>query len=696
VVARAKQEYYDGILVGATTTEVYRFMAWTKGQTRRATPPIRRPNGQLALTPQEKAEAFAEAFFPERHYNVERIQPDDPPPRARRNNHELTFDEVQTAIRGTSNTSAPGLSGSNYMLLKWAIEAEPCRFLTFYSACIRVGYHPQRFRSAAVPVIGKPRKSDMTSPRSYRPIALLECMGKVLEKIQSAQILYEVGKFNLMPSNQFGGRDKSSVIDAGLSLVHDIQTAWKKNMVMSVLAFDIKGFFDHVNHERMVAVLENLGFSVQLCSWVRSFLSNRTVSIRVDGHTMPPVNVACGIPQGSPVSPILATLYTSFMFQIVEDNPGACLFAYVDDGLLGAVSPTPEENVSIITPLYRKCIDYLRRIGLGVDDPKTECMHFTGRKRRGSPPFLLPKSDDSGVYTLNARMHMRWLGLFFDSKLDWKHHVDIMTTRAYSTVASLRMLANSTRGLSLLNLRLIYITVVLPVLTFGAAVWHTGIRQKALIKRLQLAQNAAIRHISGCFRTTPLDPIHHITSILPIDIYLNRLLDNAAIRLQSLPSTSQPMLRLGPEWKLYNGHLPILYQPRKPVTVPHSNLRQLAARTDCQGERLQPYTVAPWEIRNPWGHRLRFDASVPATKEGKRERVKIVKDMCSRAARDPKRIIVFTDGSRHAPKSHKRTGAAFAIYYGGEVVASGKLGLGRRANVYDGEMAALAAAARKI
>jgi hypothetical protein len=58
------------------------------------------------------------------------------------------------------------------------------------------------------------------------------------------------------------------------------------------------------------------------------------------------------------------------------------------------------------------------------------------------------------------------------------------------------------------------------------------------------------------------------------------------------------------------------------------------------------------------------------------QRGHVLKDMYSRAARDPKRLIVFTDGSRHAPKSYKRTGAAFVIYYGGEVVASGKIGLG--------------------
>lgn len=128
-------------------------------------------------------------------------------------------------------------------------------------------------------------------------------MGKHLEKIVVARILFEVGKHGLLPSNQFGSRDKSSVIDAGPTLVHDVQTAWKKNLVVSALAFDIKGFFHHVNHNRLAVVLEKLGFTQEMCAWVRSFLSDRTVSIRVDGFTAAPVPASCGIPQGSPRLP---------------------------------------------------------------------------------------------------------------------------------------------------------------------------------------------------------------------------------------------------------------------------------------------------------------------------------------------------------------------------------------------------------
>ncbi|KAI5823938.1 hypothetical protein K523DRAFT_188653, partial [Schizophyllum commune Tattone D] len=49
--------------------------------------------------------------------------------------------------------------------------------------------------------------------------------------------------------------------------------------------------------------------------------------------------------------------------------------------------------------------------------------------------------------------------------LSWKAHVEKMATRARSTIAGLRILGNTARGLHLANARLVYKTVVLPVLT---------------------------------------------------------------------------------------------------------------------------------------------------------------------------------------------------------------------------------------
>jgi hypothetical protein len=256
-----------------------------------------------------------------------------------------------------------------------------------------------------------------------------------------------------------------------------------------------------------------------------------------------------------------------------------------------------------------------------------------------------------------------------------------MATRALSTVNGLRMLANTVRGMSFLNMRLLYKTVVLPVLTFGAAVWYTGVRQKTIVGVLQRAQNAALRHMAGAFRTTPTDALHHLAAILPVDLLLER----------TLPRLSQPLLRLGGAWDPLPAALPV--RPSTRARMPaQSNLLRLAARTDADGERLIPYLAAPWDMGNPWHDRLTFDASVPRSKEGKDSRIAEVKETERQAACDPAHLVVFTDGSRHIPRRHTRTGAAYVIYHMGREISSGSYGLGRRAGVYDAEMLALAAA----
>jgi hypothetical protein len=125
-------------------------------------------------------------------------------------------------------------------------------FIIKWSA--RLGIHNSRWKKSVVVVLPKPGKPRYDIPKSYRPIQLLECLGKLLEKVIAKRITFDCGKYEILPPEQFGGRSVSSCIDAGLTLTHDIEHAWKRGLDASVLTIDIKGFFDNVNHQRLVSL----------------------------------------------------------------------------------------------------------------------------------------------------------------------------------------------------------------------------------------------------------------------------------------------------------------------------------------------------------------------------------------------------------------------------------------------------------
>jgi hypothetical protein len=347
----------------------------------------------------------------------------------------------------------------------------------------------------------------------------------------------------------------SSTLDAGLTLLHDIQIAHAAGLRTGLLLFDIQGFFDNVNRDRLVQILADLGFSQELVTWTRSFLAERTVRLKFNRHTSDPFHSDVGTPQGSPISPVLSAIYTHAILWKAENQRHTSLSMYIDDGAIFACGNTWEEVKSSLTAVYTACTSWPERSGLTAEPDKTELMFFRRPREREDPPghIMLPIPSKNTTYNVSATHSLRYLGFFFEHKLRWEHHVNIMCNRARASIKALQLLGNSVRSLNFAQWKIAYNAICLPVLTYGCQLWYTG-KQKTLVRKLQVVQNEAVKVISGAFRTTPRDPLHQLLNIFPINLCLRMLTDNSATRLYRLQRSSQVLIRLGEDWHPTPGH----------------------------------------------------------------------------------------------------------------------------------------------
>ncbi len=148
-------------------------------------------------------------------------------------------------------------------------------------------------------------------PQSYRLIQLLEVIGKVLEQVQARQLAYIAAKYKLIPPTHFGEVPGKSAQDALLIMMNDVETAWHHNKVVSMLTYDITGFFDTIPHSYLIETMCTLHIPLPLVQWTYSFLQNRKATIRLDEKQDPLSPINTGVPQGSCASLILAAYFTA-------------------------------------------------------------------------------------------------------------------------------------------------------------------------------------------------------------------------------------------------------------------------------------------------------------------------------------------------------------------------------------------------
>ena len=113
----------------------------------------------------------------------------------------ITKKEVCQAVQRAAPNKAPGPDGIPNLTLHraLAIPAFLSHLTNLFNACLQLGYYPEHFQKSTTVVLRKPGKLDYADPKAYRPIALLNTIGKALEAVITTRISYMVEVYSLLP-----------------------------------------------------------------------------------------------------------------------------------------------------------------------------------------------------------------------------------------------------------------------------------------------------------------------------------------------------------------------------------------------------------------------------------------------------------------------------------------------------------------
>ena len=113
---------------------------------------------------------------------------------------EVNRDEIKETIFSSSTKSAAGPDGISYLIIQKAFNIIETRFVKLYSKLIQYGYHPICWREATGVILKKPNRN-ASLPKSYRVISLLNCLGKISEKIIARRLVHLANTSNIIHFN---------------------------------------------------------------------------------------------------------------------------------------------------------------------------------------------------------------------------------------------------------------------------------------------------------------------------------------------------------------------------------------------------------------------------------------------------------------------------------------------------------------
>ena len=353
---------------------------------------------------------------------------------------DITF-SVEGLRQLLSNLDTNKASGPDeipsFILKQFAVEISPILQVIFTKS-LSSGLLPSDWKKGNIcPVFKKGRRDEASN---YRPISLTSICSKTMEHIIFHNIMSHLNANDILIENQYGFRAGHSCATQLITLTEDILHALDHQKQVDIILLDFAKAFDTVPHQRLLTKLQYYGIRNNTFNWIKTWLTDQTQCVLLNGKSSTPVTVTSGVPQGTVLGPLMFLLYINDITRSISSP----LRLFADDCLLYRVIDS-QHDASILQQDLDRLSEWVHIWQLRFNVSK--CVVIRGT--RSQSPII--HNYELNNHTLTITDRHTYLGVLLDKHLSWSPHVYKITGKASRTSNFLKQLFYTSESSSIFS-----------------------------------------------------------------------------------------------------------------------------------------------------------------------------------------------------------------------------------------------------